>query len=130
MLKNGDTNIMIGGVAYTLILTTKATKEIGKRYGGSENLLEKIFKIENFELALDEVVWLITLLANQGIQIHNRYNPDSKMEILTEKLVELLTSLAELYEFSDAISNAMVLGTNQLIGKRQNARHLDFDFLK
>ena len=30
--------IIIGGEEYTLILTTKATKEIAGRYGGLENL--------------------------------------------------------------------------------------------
>ena len=32
--------IEIGGQEYKLILTTKATKEIAKRYGGLENLGE------------------------------------------------------------------------------------------
>jgi hypothetical protein len=59
--------IKIGDEEYQLILTTKATKEIAKRYGGLENLGTKLMKTENFEMALDEVVWLITLLANQSI---------------------------------------------------------------
>jgi hypothetical protein len=56
--------INIGGAEYELILTTRATKEIARRYGGLENLGEKLLKAENFELALDEIIWLITLLAN------------------------------------------------------------------
>ena len=43
--------ISIGGEKYELILTTKATKEISKRYGGLENLGDKLMKSENFELA-------------------------------------------------------------------------------
>jgi hypothetical protein len=62
--------ILIGGEEYELILTTRATKEIAKRYGGLENLGDKLMKSENFELALDEIVWLITLLANQSRLIH------------------------------------------------------------
>ena len=62
-----STVITIGDREYRLILTTKATKEIAKRYGGLENLGEKLMKTENFEMALEEVVWLITLLANQSI---------------------------------------------------------------
>ena len=53
--------ITIGGKEYSLILTTKATKEIAKRYGGLENLGEKLMKAENFEMALEEIVWLISL---------------------------------------------------------------------
>ena len=37
--------ISIGGEDYELILTTRATKEIAKRYGGLENLGEKLMKI-------------------------------------------------------------------------------------
>jgi hypothetical protein len=87
--------IKIGDEEYQLILTTKATKEIAKRYGGLENLGTKLMKTENFEMALDEVVWLITLLANQSILIHNLKNQD-KRELLTEETVELLTSPLEL----------------------------------
>ena len=55
--------ITIGDEEYTLLLTTKATKEIAGRYGGLENLGEKLMKSENFEMAIGEIVWLITLLA-------------------------------------------------------------------
>jgi hypothetical protein len=63
-----------------------------QRYGGLSNLGEKHMKTENFELALDEVVWLITLLANQSVLVHNLQNPSKKRELLTEDTVELLTS--------------------------------------
>jgi hypothetical protein len=59
--------IKIGGEEFEMVLTTRATKEIAKRYGGLENLGDKLMKSENFEMALDEIVWLITLLANQSI---------------------------------------------------------------
>lgn len=59
--------INIGGREFELILTTRATKEIAGRYGGLENLGQKLMRSENFEMALDELVWLITLLANQSV---------------------------------------------------------------
>lgn len=68
--------INIGGTEHELVLTTRATKEISRRYGGLENLGDKLLKAENFELALDEIIWLITLLANQSILIHNLKNKD------------------------------------------------------
>ena len=34
--------IQIGGETYELLLTTRATKEIAKRYGGLENLGTKL----------------------------------------------------------------------------------------
>lgn len=63
--------IKIGENDYELILTTRATKEIAKRYGGLENLGDRLMKSENFEMALDEIIWLITLLANQSVMIYN-----------------------------------------------------------
>ena len=69
--------ITIGDEEYTLLLTTRATKEIAGRYGGLENLGEKLMKSENFEMAIGEIVWLITLLANQSILIHNLKNKDA-----------------------------------------------------
>ena len=104
--------ITIGGKEYSLILTTKATKEIAKRYGGLENLGEKLMKAENFEMALEEIVWLIALLANQSILINNRLNGE-KEELLTEDDVELLTSPHELATYKDAIMEAMFKGTKR-----------------
>ena len=103
--------INIGGQKYELILTTRATKEIAGRYGGLENLGDKILKAENFELALDEIVWLITLLANQSVLIHNLRHKDSPKDLLTEEEVELLTSPLELASYKDAITEAMFKGT-------------------
>ena len=65
MDKERSAMITVGGEEYELILTTKATKKIAGRYGGLENLGEKLMKSENFEMAIGEIVWLITLLANQ-----------------------------------------------------------------
>ncbi|MCL1873355.1 MAG: hypothetical protein FWF85_04475 [Clostridiales bacterium] len=96
---------------YELILTTRATKEIAGRYGGLENLGDKLLKAENFELALDEIVWLITLLANQSVLIHNLRHKDSPKDLLTEEEVELLTSPLELASYKDAITEAMFKGT-------------------
>ena len=78
--------INIGGREFELILTTRATKEIAGRYGGLENLGQKLMRSENFEMALDELVWLITLLANQSVLIHNLRTPEDKQALLLETL--------------------------------------------
>ena len=114
MDKERSSLITIGGKEYRLILTTKAIKEIAKRYGGLENLGEKLMKAENFEMALEEIVWLIALLANQSILINNRLNGE-KEELLTEDDVELLTSPHELATYKDAIMEAMFKGTKRHI---------------
>jgi len=108
-----STTINIGGADFKLILTTKATKTIAGRYGGLENLGAKLMKTENFEMALDEIVWLITLLANQSILIHNIRNKDEKKELLTEEEVELLTTPFDLAEYKNAIMASMMRGTKR-----------------
>lgn len=111
--------IKIGDTEYELILTTRATKEISKRYGGLSNLGDKLAKSENFELALDEIIWLITVLANQSILIYNLENSDKK-ELLTEDKVELLTSPYDLAGFKEAITEALYKGTKREVASEEN----------
>jgi len=107
--------ISIAGTEYEMILTTRATKEIAGRYGGLENLGEKLMKADNFEMALSEICWLIALLANQSILIHNLRNKDKPRELLTEEEIELLTSPLDLAEYKMAITEAMFKGTKRNI---------------
>ena len=115
--------VNIGGTEYEMILTTRATKEIAGRYGGLENLGQKLMKSENFEMAIDEVVWLITLLANQSVLIHNLKNPENKKELLTAEVVELLTSPLELAAYKNAIMEAMFKGTKRNVESETNSKN-------
>lgn len=116
-------NINIGGTEYELVLTTRATKEIAKRYGGLENLGEKLLKSENFEMALDEIIWLITLLANQSILIYNLKHKDQPKDVLSEYEVELLTSPLELGGYKAAITEAMFKGTARNIESEESPKN-------
>lgn len=112
--------ITIGDVEYEMILTTKATKEIAGRYGGLEHLGDKLMKSENFEMALSEIIWLIALLSNQSILIHNLKNPNEKKELLTEEMLELLTSPVDLADYKGAIMEAMFRGTKRNIESEED----------
>lgn len=117
-------NIMIGGEEYTLVLTTKATKEIAGRYGGLEDLGDRLMKSENFEMAIGEIVWLITLLANQAILIHNLKNKEQQRDLLTEEIVELLTVPADLATYKSAITEALYRGTKRNIESESDAKNV------
>lgn len=108
-----SSTINIGGKEYELLLTTKATKEIAKKYGGLSNLGDKLVRSESPEDALGEVVWLITLLANQPILIHNLQDKENKQDLLTEDVVELLTTPTDLADFKDAITECLYKGTKR-----------------
>jgi len=115
--------ITIGGEEYTLILTTRATKQIGKRYGGLGQLGEKLMKEKDFEPALDEIIWLITLLANQSVDIHNLRNKDKPKEPLTEEMVELLTTPLELAGYKNAITEAMFKGMKRNVESEEPGKN-------
>lgn len=115
--------ITIGEEEYTLLLTTKATKEIAGRYGGLENLGEKLMKSENFEMAIGEIVWLITLLANQSILIHNLKDKEHPKELFTEDVVELLTTPLDLAGYKTAITEALYKGTKRNVESVKDAKN-------
>lgn len=105
--------ITIGGKEYELLLTTKATKEIAKKYGGLSNLGDKLVKSENYEDAISEIVWLIVTLANQPILIFNYKNKGNEKPLLTQDEVELLTTPQDIANFKDAITEALLKGTKR-----------------
>lgn len=114
--------ITIAGEEYELLLTTKATKEIAGRYGGLEHLGDKLLKSENFEMAIGEIVWLIVLLANQPILIHNLKNAEKK-ELLSEETVELMTTPLDLANCKSAIMNALYKGTKRNIESEADGKN-------
>lgn len=124
MMDNERTaTILIGDEEYTLLLTTKATREIAGRYGGLENLGEKLMKSENFEMAIGEIVWLITLLANQSILIHNLKDKEHLKELLTEDVVELLTTPLDLAGYKTAITEALYKGTKRNVESEKDVKN-------
>ena len=124
MTTERSTNITIGGDKYTLILTTKATKEIAGRYGGLEHLGDKLLKSENFEMAIGEIVWLITLLANQSTLIYNLKNKDNPKPLLTEEEVEILTAPSELATYKEAITEALYKGTKRNVESEADPKNV------
>lgn len=123
MMNERASVITVGGEEYTLLLTTRATKEIAGRYGGLENLGDHLMKSENFEMAIGEVVWLITLLANQSILVHNLKHKDAPRELLTEEMVELLTIPADLATYKTAIMDALLKGTKRNVESEADAKN-------
>lgn len=105
--------VSIGGEDYELVLTTKATRLIAERYGGLEHLGNALETSDDLGKTLGEVIWLITLLANQSVQIHNHRHPDDKRPELSEDEVELLTVPADLADYRGAIAEALQRGTRR-----------------
>ena len=124
MANDRSTFIKIGDEEYELLLTTRATKEIAKRYGGLDKLGDKLLKNEDIETALVEVIWLITILANQPILIYNFKNKENQKELLTEEIVELFTTPNELAEFKEAITQSLLKGTKRNVVSEDNSKNV------
>ena len=90
--------------------------------GGIWNTFFTAFR-ENFKQAT--AVWLITLLANQSVLIHNLHHPEDKKEPLTQDAVELLTSPFELAEYKEAIMEAMYKGTKRNIESETDSKNVE-----
>lgn len=117
--------ITIGGEEYELLLTTRATKEIAGRYGGLESLGDKLMKSENFEQALDEIVWLVALLANQSILIYNLKHKDAPKALLTTEEIELLTLPSDLADYREGITTALHKGTKRNVESEPDIKNTE-----
>jgi hypothetical protein len=107
------TDVTIFGEKYNLILTVRAIKEIGKKYGGIERLGEVLGTLDVMS-QLEDVVWLITTLANQSVLIHNRDNPDKRRDLLEPDNVELL-KIGEITAMVPAMMACMTRGMGRTI---------------
>lgn len=116
--------IQIGGETYELLLTTKATKEIAKRYGGLENLGTKLMKSENFEMALDEIICCCPHGKSKHFEFIIWRHKDEPKPLLTEEEVELLTSPLELATYKDAIMEAMFRGTKRNVESEADPKNV------
>ena len=125
MSERGAT-IQFCGEEHELILTTKATKEITRRYGGLDKLGEKFFNSKSFEEKTDESIWLLTLLINQGILTHNVMNrncPEKQKQLFTEDEVEILTVPADFVEYREAINEALQKGATRNVKSEESEKN-------
>ena len=65
----------------------------------------------------------ITLLANQSILIHNLKNKDAPKELLTEDVVELLTTPLDLAGYKTAITEALYKGTKRNVESEKDPKN-------
>ena len=117
-----EAKISINGESYGLLLNTKATKDIAKRYGGLEKLGDKLLQSENFEMAIDEVIWLIVELANQYIKTQ-MLKTKTEIPLLTEEEVEILTSPSDLADFKDAIMLCLQEGMSRSVHSEHDEKN-------
>lgn len=116
-MEDRSTTITIGSKEYELVFTTYATKQVTKRYGDLRKLGDAL-ENKPLEDSLEDIVWLVTLLANQGIMRKNMANHTNE-PLLKEEEVEILTSPGDYIDFNNAIQEAIVKGTKRFVASEE-----------
>ena len=100
--------IEIAGRKYPLNFSTKAAKEIAKRYNGLENI-EDAFADKAVDAMMDEIVWLLSLLIAQGVA-YKRIVEGEEVKGITADELEVVLGVADMTDVKDKIMNAMLGG--------------------
>lgn len=110
-MSDRSVQITIEGQQYDLVLSTRAAMELSSRYGGLDQIGEKLMKPENTEQAFKEINWIIMTLLNQDIMLYNlRHRGEPEKPLFTVDELELVLTPGELIEFRDKIIEAYTLG--------------------
>lgn len=115
-MSDRSVQIMIGDQQYDLVLSTRAAMELSSRYGGIDQIGEKLMKPENTEQAFKEINWIIMTLLNQNIMLYNlRHRGVPEKPLFTVEELELMLTPGELVGLRDKIVEAYKLGLKRNI---------------
>ena len=116
------TYLVLGKEKIPLLLTLKATRDIATRYGGLEELGNKMLESMDWTGMVDEIVWLIVTLANQCILIENLENKTNK-PLLTPNELELRMDPYEMTSYREAILTALQAGQKQHVQSEEEPKN-------
>lgn len=107
------TEIEIAGKLYPLNFSTKAAKLISARYNGLGNI-DKAFAGKNVDAMMDEVVWLLALLIEQGVAYERIVDGVDAKGITADEL-EIVLGVADFAGLKDQIMGAMLSGMERTV---------------
>ncbi|BCI60850.1 hypothetical protein [Solibaculum mannosilyticum] len=118
MEKNVPT-VTLGGQEFELAFTTEAMLQFSKKYGGVENA-GKMMQEGDAEEKIRVMIWIITLMINQGIEKQNMLNlltgsPEKPRRLVTEQIVRVLLPLNDIRELKQKIMTAICIGMGREI---------------
>lgn len=102
--------IEIAGNHYPLNFSVKAVRKICERYGAVEEMWEKIQAMPVHQ-RLGEIVWILSLLIEQGTQ-YLRITEGKELDALTAEELEVLVTIGEFDRYADAINAAALRGAS------------------
>lgn len=112
--------INLGGKEYEMLLTTEAVMQITEHFGGVDKVGEKLANSKDLSEQVKDVLWLLTLLVNQGIRRSNLKRRLAGETFVAVKEFEegdigVLTDIGDLVSLKNDLIGAMMLGLNKNI---------------
>lgn len=105
---NRITEIEIAGRKYPLNFSTKAAKEVAKRYGDISNVMDA-FKGKTTDEMMDEAIWLLALLIEQGVA-YRKIVDDEDIRGLSAEELEIVMGVFDFSDLKNTILGAMTAG--------------------
>lgn len=105
--------IEIAGSTYPLNFSTKAAKQISARYDGLENI-DKAFSEKSVDAMMDEVIWLLALLIEQGVA-YKKIVEDEAVKGITADELEIVLGVSDFAGLKDQIMGAMLAGMERTV---------------
>jgi hypothetical protein len=111
-----DNRIIFNGQEYEVMLTTKAMRDITRKFESIEKIGD-VFKSSdtNQDDLLEVMVFLTYTLVNQAILRYNFTNPTEKKPLLTQEEVELFTGIDDLTTYLPIFTRVLSRDLSQKI---------------
>jgi hypothetical protein len=91
-MKDISDTLKIGDKEYKLLFNFNVLQAVQEEYGTLTKWVEEGYGKETGEPSAKALIFIMTLMINEGVDLHNEENPDDKLEPVTEKQVGRLLS--------------------------------------
>ena len=115
------TEFEIAGKNYPLNFSAKAAKEISKRYGDLSSI-SKAFEGKPIDQLMDEVIWLMNLLIDQGVAYKKLIEGEEINSLSIEEL-EIVLGVADFANLKATILGAMTAGMKREVEVEPNPKN-------
>ena len=120
---NRITEIEIAGTMYPLNFSTKAAKDVAKRYGDVSNIGE-VFSDKPLDEMMDEAIWLLALLIQQGVA-YKKIVDGETVKALGKDDLEVVLGVADIADLKDGLLGAMVAGMGREVEVEEDPKNAE-----
>jgi hypothetical protein len=103
--------VTINGIEYPMAMNGKAAIEILKKYGSLEEMGEALDDTDDTAAFFTNILWLMTLLINQGISMHNYMNKESQRDLIDEDFIGVISDPREMMSYRESVISAFSAGS-------------------